>query len=135
MTQALIRKGFEVSLKTWADALTPALPIAWENVPFVPPVGRYARAFLLPADTESLFFDGTGREYTGVFQVSLAMTIGAGAAAAETLIASLAAYFSVSFTSSGLRITMLRPFSASSPIQEPDRWVIPCSAAYKAVST
>ena len=132
MTQALVRRAFETTLKTWADAQTPALPVTWENRAFEPPTGRYARAFLLPADTESLFLDGTGREYLGVFQVSLVMTIGAGAAAAETLLASLDVAFPLSVTYGGLRVSLIRPFSASSPILEPDRWVVPCSCSYKA---
>lgn len=135
MSQALIRRAFETTLKTWADALTPALPVAWENVPFTPPDGRYARAFLLPADTERLFLEGTGREYRGVFQVSLVMTLGSGAAAAESLLASLDAAFSVTITSGGLRVYLLTPFSASSPQPEEGRWVMPVSATYEALST
>lgn len=135
MTNALIRQGFETRLKTWADALTPALPIAWQNVPFVAPEGRYARAFLMPSDTERLFVDGTGRQYRGVFQVSFVMVIGAGAAGGQALAASLDAAFSVSITQGGLRIYLLTPFSEQQAMQEDGRWVLPVSATYEALAT
>lgn len=132
MSQALIRKAFETRLKTWADAQTPVIPIAWENVPFTPPAGRYMRAFLLPADTESLHLSRTDRYYRGVLQASLAMNINTGAGAAEALVASLDAAFAHTFTQDSVRIWLVRPFSAAPAIAEPDRHVVPVSAEYRA---
>jgi hypothetical protein len=132
MSQAVIRRAFETRLKTWADALSPAMPIAWENVAFTPPAGRYARAFLLPAPTESDTLERTDRLYRGVFQVSLVMPIDKGAGAAETLVASLDAAFAHTFTQGTLRIWLLRPFSPARGLSEGDRWVMPLSAQYRA---
>jgi hypothetical protein len=132
MTQAIIRRAFETRLKTWADAQTPVIPVAWENVPFTPPAGRYARAFLLPVDTQSETLERTDRKYRGVFQVSLCMNLGTGAAAAESLVASLAAHFAHTFTQATVTVWLKRPMGAAPPIPEPDRYVVPVSTEYEA---
>ncbi len=134
MTQSIIRKGFESRLKTWADAQTPAIPVAWQNVTFTPPAGRYVRAFLLPNPTQSETLERGHRAFLGVFQVSLCMTIGTGSAVAEALVASLDSHFESSFIQDGLRIYLLSPMSAATAIQDGDRYVIPVSASYRADS-
>lgn len=132
MTQALIRAGFETALKTWADAQTPAIPIAWPNVAFEPPAGRYLRAQLLPAQTKKLTLDGSGRTYRGVFQVLFSMPPGTGAGSVESLAASLDAAFADSFTHGGLRIYLLSPISLAPAIPDPARYLVPVSADYRA---
>jgi hypothetical protein len=135
MSDALIAQAFETTLKTWADAQTPAIPVAWENVAFTPPAGRYIRAFLLPNKAKSLFLDGSGRTRVGLFQVNLHMPIGTGAAAARTIAAAIDAAFAVTITAGGLRIWLLSPMSAAPAIPQPDRFVVPVSAEYKAFAT
>lgn len=132
MTQAIIREAFETRLKTWADARTPAIPVAWENVKFDPPAGRYCRAFLLPARTQSVALSRVDREYKGIFQVSFYMNIGNGPSTVEGLIASLDAAFAHTFTQDGLRVWLTAPFSAASAIPEADRYIVPVSAQYRA---
>jgi hypothetical protein len=134
MSLATIRKSFETRLKTWADALTPAMPIAWENVTYTPPANtaRYARAFVIPAPTEASTLARTDRVYRGLFQVSLAMPLNKGAGAAETLIASLDAAFAHTFTQDSLRIWLLTPFRPAAGMPQDDRWVVPVSAEYMA---
>jgi hypothetical protein len=132
MSQAIIRRGFETRLKTWSDALTPAMPIAWQNKAFAPPTGRYARAFLLPAPTQSNHLARTDRHYSGIFQVTLCMTLDTGSSAVETLIASLDAAFSHTFTQDGLRIWLTTPFYPAAPIPADDRHIVPVSAVYEA---
>lgn len=134
MTQAVIRSGFEAALKVWADAQTPVIPVAWQNVAFTPPAGRYLRAELIPAQTNKLAFDGTGRTWKGIFQVSFVMPIGVGSGTVESLAASLDAAFADSFSYSGLRIYLLSPLSPAPALQETDRYVVPVSAYYRADS-
>jgi hypothetical protein len=134
MSDALIAQAFEFTLKTWADAQTPAIPVAWENVSFTPPAGRYVRANLIPNHASHLFFDGTGRSLQGIFQVSLCMPIGTGAGAARTLVDSLDAAFAITITAGGLRIWLTSPISAAPPIEHPDRFIVPVSAYYKAMA-
>lgn len=135
MSDALIRKAFESRLKTWADAQTPAIPIAWPNVAFTPPAGRYLRAFTLPAETQYLSTDNVCKTWKGIYQVSFCMPIGTGAGAVESLLPSLTAAFTSNFVQDGLRIFLLRPFSARPGIEEPDRWVVPVDAAFTCFTT
>ena len=132
MSQATIRKGFETKLKTWADAQTPAIPIAWPNVPFTPPVGRYIRADVLPAATEYSSLDNVCRTWRGVFQVSFYMPLNIGSGSVEGLAATLATAFSFTFTQDGLVICLLKPFSVAPPLSLPDRYVVPVSTEYRA---
>lgn len=132
MSNHLIRSAFETTLKTWADAQIPAIPIAFENVTFTPPATRYLRAFLLPADTGSRDLEGRHREYLGVYQISIVLPIGNGAGPGETLVAALEALFPMTapLTSGGLQVFITSPLSASKAPQDPDRYVIPCSLTY-----
>jgi hypothetical protein len=132
MSLAIIRKAFETRLKTWADAQTPAIPVAWPNVTFTPPAGRYVRAFVLPADTTSDTLDKLHRAYTGIFQVSLCMPLNTGSGSAESLAASLDTAFAASMLQDGLRIFLTRPMSAAPAIVEPDRYIVPVSGRYRA---
>jgi hypothetical protein len=134
MSNALIRAAFETRLATWAAAQVPAIPIAYENVTFTPPSGRYLRSFLLPADTQSLTLDGLHREYIGIYQVSIALPINTGAGAGQMLSAALDTLFPVAapMTQGGLNVWVTSPMSAGPAIQEPDRFVIPVSCGYQA---
>lgn len=134
MSDAVIAEAFETTLKAWADAQIPAIPVAWENVTFVPPAsgGRYMHAFLLPNKTRSLFLDGTGRTRVGIFQINLSMPIGTGAGAARAIAAALDVAFADSITASGQRIYLLSPMSAAAPIPDPHRFLVPVSAEYRA---
>lgn len=135
MSDALIAAAFETRLKAWADAQTPAIPVAWENVEFNPPQGRYVRGHLVPAAAKHLYFDGTGRTRIGFFQVDLCMPVGTGAGAARTLVDSLDAAFSITITAGGLRVWLMSPFSAAPPIEKPDRFIVPVSAQYSAFAS
>lgn len=133
MTQAIIRRAFESTLKTWADAQP--LEVAWENKSFTPVNGAtYLRAFLLPIPTESDDLGRVHRRYEGIFQVSVALPLGTGAGAGEAIVSALVALFTPStvINQSGLRIFIMQPMSAATAILEDDRYVIPCSLTYRA---
>jgi hypothetical protein len=133
MSQALIRQAFETRLKTWADAQ--GLGVAWENMVYTPTEGEeYVHAFLLPARTKSLFLDGSGRNYVGLFQVNLSMPLGGGAGTAEAMVKSLDEAFATSFTQGTIRVSLLSPMSAASALPVPDRYVVPVSAEYCVVT-
>lgn len=134
MSKALVRRGFEAALETWAAAQNPALQVAWENVPFTPPAGAYVSVNIIPAPTQSNTLDRVHRVYTGIFQVNLHMPAGTGPAAAETLAASLAAAFPINtpIVVSGLRINLLTPMSDAAAIQDAGRYVVPVSCQYRA---
>lgn len=132
MTQALIRRGLETALKTYADANS--LTVAWENVEFTQPDGAYLRAFVLPGDTFSDDLGRVGRTYAGIFQVSVVCPTGTGPGAAEAIVAGIAAAFPPAspITVSTLTLWITQPLSQAAAIQERDRFVIPCSLPYSA---
>lgn len=134
MSELLIRAAFETRLKTWADAQVPAIPIAFENVAFTPPQGRYLRAFILPARTVSRTIDGQNRQRKGVLHVSIVLPIGAGAGAATAIEAALEALFPLTepIVQGGVSVLMITPMCAAvGASQEADRFVLPVSAQYQ----
>lgn len=136
MTMPRIRQLLETRLNTWAAARSPALSIAWQNVPFTPPAGAYLRAFILPAETDSQTLDGGHREYTGLFQVSVCAPRDTGPGAAESIAEEIATLFPnsliLTIASPAFAVQMVSPMSIGRAIQEPDRYVIPIWARYRA---
>lgn len=134
MTQALVRAALETALDAWADAQSPAIPVAWENVTFTPPTTRHIRAFILPAETQSLDLLGKHRGFRGIFQVSLCMPIGTGMKATETLVNALDVLFARAsyFTAGGVRTQIVTPMSASTPLQSDGFIITPVSCQYLA---
>ena len=133
MSNELILEAFEKRLTDWANAQTPAIPIAYMNKNFTPPATRYIRAFLLPAATQSLTLDGVNRDYSGVFQVSFVMPKNEGGKPAAKLADSIDAAFPVSFLYKGLRIWMTKPMSTRPSYNDDDgRYVLPVSGNYRA---
>lgn len=138
MTQARIRRAFETAIKAFADAQSPPLAIAFENVQTSQPDPNvaYLRTFLLPAETESGDVARVNRRWSGVFQVSLVMPAGKGPGPGEALLAALDSAFPLAtpLSAGGLTVWIVQPISASPAIPEPDRSVIPCSLRYVADS-
>ncbi len=134
MSNNLIRAGFESLIATWAAAQSPAIPVAYENKTFTPPATRYARAFLLPGQTDSQDLQGTHRSYVGVFQVSLYMPVGTGPGAAETLANAICALYpkQTRIVFGGLSIVLTRPMAARAAISDSDRYIVPIDCAYRA---
>lgn len=132
MSNALIRAAFETKLDAWAAAQSPAIPVAYENVGFTLPAGRYAACFLLPLPTQADTMAQTDRQYSGVWQVNLFTAQGAGPGEAEALVASLDAYFGMRLTSGGLVVNLTRPLSADPAQADADRYMVPVSCAYLA---
>jgi hypothetical protein len=134
MSSAAIRSAFESVLKTWADAQLPPVAIAQQNIAFEQPSRRYLRAFVLPAETESLDIGRANRRFNGVFQVSIVEPVGAGPDAAEAVCDAISALYPLNapIVSGGMQIWVTRPLSAAPAIPERDRFVIPASLAYRA---
>jgi hypothetical protein len=136
MSTQAIRALYEARLKTWADAHSPVLKIAFENVTFSrPATGIYLRTFTLPNPTDSDYLEATDRIYMGVFQVSIVAPINTGPGAAEAIVKELEALFPafLSLTST-LTVQTITPVSAAPAIQEPDAYVIPVSFSYRATT-
>ncbi len=135
MSNAIIRAALESRLKTWAAAQSPPIPIAYQNAPFTPPTqARYLRAFLLPAETDSQYVEGTDRIYMGLFQISICVPAGTGPGVAEQLVVSLESIFAypLVIVRSGWNIAINRPLSTSPAMQEDGLYVLPVHIRYRA---
>lgn len=133
MSNRLIRSMYEQRLAAWASARS--LPVAWQNVQFTPPAsGIYLRAFLLPADTDSLDLEGAHRLYAGIFQVSIVAPSGHGSGAAEQLAADLDAEFpcNLRLTSGSFAAQIISPCSQGPAIQGDTHLMLPVSFRYRA---
>jgi hypothetical protein len=134
MSQALVRRACEAALKAWADAKP--MPVQWQNKVLDPEPAAYVRAFLLPAPTEAPDVEGLGRTFTGFWQVSIVRPQDEGPGPAEAIAAELAAIFKpgAPITVSGLTLYFTQPLSPTAPLDEPGRFVVPCSASYQATA-
>lgn len=134
MSNKLCRKAIESRLATWASARVPALPIAWENVPFTQPAGAYLRAYLLPANTTGVDMAGAGRTYRGVYQVSVVAPINTGPGAAEAIADEIAALFPLNLplAVTGLTLQVITPVTAAQGAQDTTDYTVPVSFQYRA---
>lgn len=135
MSNKLIRQLFEARLKTWAAARVPALPVAWENVAFTPPAsGAYLRAFVMPADSDSLDLQGVHTVRRGVWQVSIVTRGVVGTGLASTIEDELVALFpnNLQLTSGTFKVFVRTPMSAASVIQGDTEITVPVSCSYRA---
>lgn len=137
MSNHICRGLIEGQLAAWATAHAPVLPVAWENVPFVPTTGiTYLRGTLLPAATASPDLAGQLTTWLGVYQIDVRAPINAGPGAAEGIGAEIAALFPLNqrLTGAGLTLQIMTPASAAHAVQDADRYVVPVSFKYRADS-
>lgn len=134
MSNKLCRRAIETALSAWASARSPALTIAWENVPFSQPTSAYLRAFLLPAATTGPDLAGVARTYRGVYQVSVVAPINSGPGVAEGIADEIAALFPLNarFTVPGLTLQIITPVTAAQGAQDSTNFIVPVSFGYRA---
>ena len=90
MSNSIIRAELEARLKTWADAQTPKLLVAFQNAPFSKPTaGIWLEAFLLPNRTLHKEVSGARKTYHGLFQINCWAPTGNGMGAVERVAQSL----------------------------------------------
>lgn len=137
MSNKLCRRAIETQLAAWAAARTPALTIAWENVPFSQPTSVYLRAFLLPAATTGPDLAGVARTYRGVYQVSVVAPINSGPGVAEGIADEIAALFPLNarFTVPGLTLQVITPVTAAQGAQDSTNFIVPVGFGYRADTT
>lgn len=125
MSYALIRQALETRL----NAMSPALPTAWENVSFTPVATGYQRVNILPAETRNPTFGGGMAMETGIMQVSLCYPIENGSATAAARAESLRAWFyrGLSLTASNVTVIIDKTPSIAPAQYEPGLYVIPVS--------
>lgn len=85
MTTATVRNYLENRLKTFADARSPVLKIAFENVAFTKPTTMFLECFLLPSATITATLRGNRKREVGIFQINIWSPSNSGTAAASAL--------------------------------------------------
>jgi hypothetical protein len=138
MSNQACRALIEAKLAAWAAARSPALSVAWENVPFTPTTGAtYLRPFLLPATTVAPDLAGALRTWSGVYQVNVVAPINGGPGVAEGIAAELAAVFPLNqrLAGSGLALQIMSPVTAAQGAEDGTNFVVPASFQYRADST
>ena len=134
MSQKRIRAIYEGRLKTWADARSPALRIAFENVPFTPANGEtFIKAFVFPAMSVNLDLAGASTTYRGVFQASVCVPINKGSGAALGIADELAALFvsNALLTDGVVTVRQLTPCSVAPALQGESEYIVPVSFQYR----
>lgn len=133
MSNLIVKTAFTSRLSTWAASLSPALPVAYENNPFIPPTTAYGACYLLTADTVSYTLDQTHRQLKGLFQINLFEEVGRGMGRLFDWAASLETLFpcATPLTQSGLKIYITQPMSLGSSVQDGSHLMLPVSFQYQ----
>ena len=86
MSNSIIRSELEVRLKTWADAQTPKIPVAFENISFLKPTaGPFLEPLLIPNMTMNNELSGVRKTHMGIFEVRCWFPTGRGMGDIEKL--------------------------------------------------
>lgn len=94
---ATIRQELESRLATFASAYSsPALLVAWENVPFTKPTNKpFLECFIIPAGIVSATLDASRTRERGTFQVNVWFPSGKGSSKVEGIARDIVAAFPV----------------------------------------
>lgn len=130
MTIQTIRAALESHLA----AITPVMPVAYENVTFNPVVGvAYMRANLLPNTPDNRVMGAVTYFERGLFQATICAPAGTGPGAADKQAQAVRSQFKrgVSLTSSGLTVNVTDTPKQSPGYVDGDRWCVPVSIAWQ----
>lgn len=130
MSQIAIRAAFEKRLNDWAKAQSPPIPVAFENVAFIPPASLYVRAFLLSGETQNPSLGGSHQRRIGLFQVSVVAPVNGGARPAETVAEALEALFPRGLTVGPAQVDTTP--SIAPALSDGERYTVPVSIRYRA---
>jgi len=130
MSQVAIRKALETAL----NAMSPALPTAWENAAFVTPdpSAPYQRAFLLFAAPDDDELGNANHTERGIFQINLLYPLQTGDKDARTRAELIKTTFAraKSFSNSGISTIIERTPEASGGMVDGDRWLVPVKCRF-----
>lgn len=135
MSNKTIKALLEGRLNTWAKARSPAIRVAFQDVPFTPASGEtYLECFVLPADMDSQDFAGQHKLYRGVWQVTIVKPKGNGLGAALGIEEELAALFpnSLMLSNAGFDLFIRSPMGAGPALVDELNTRIPVSCQYRA---
>lgn len=134
MSNKLCRQAIETTLHIWAATRDPILPVAWQNVDPGTLAVPYLRAYMLPAQTDSLDLKGDHREYHGIYQITVVCALDRGPGAAEGIATEIADTFPLNMrmTADYLTVTVNRPVTVAQGVPDEYEYILPVSFGYRA---
>lgn len=134
MSNSIVKAAIEGQLKAWADARTPAIRCAFQNMKLTPVADEtYLRGFLMPANTLNPSQGGLHKHFHGMYQVSLYSPADVGTGAAETITNAIEVLFKCGTTiqKSGRNINIQRtPSTAQGMPDDAGFWMTPVTIWY-----
>lgn len=131
MSLVLIAQALESRLA----AFTPAIAIAYENLPFAPVTGTpYLKANLLPASPDNSEMGSKNYFERGILQITLLYPNNAGAGVARAKAVAIREWFKrgTTLTASGVNVTVTNDPAIAPGFNDGDRYVLPISINYQA---
>ena len=129
MSQLLIRRAIEVAI----NAITPALPTAWENAPFQPPVSgsAYQKVNIVRGRPQNPTMDAFRREI-GFFQVTLFYPLDAGTLDADTRAELVRAAFpkGIALINGGVKVTVFESAYIMQGTPDGNMWMVAVRIPY-----
>lgn len=100
MSNSIIRSYFETRVKAWADAQTPVVPVAFQNVPFTRPTlgsatNVWLECFVIPNVTTNVEISGKRSTKYGLVQINCWGQQGKGMKAVEAVADALVNLFPI----------------------------------------
>jgi hypothetical protein len=95
MTQRTIRLEVEAKVKAWAAAQSPAIPIAYENMPYTKTDATFIELYIIPATTVNQTVSAARKTLTGLIQFNIYTKEGVGTKKSEEIAQALIDLFPV----------------------------------------
>lgn len=114
--------------------LSPALPVAYPNVPFSPPSGTYLEAAFLPNTNTNLFIGNSDpTQHQGLLQVTVIYKPANGIVKPNDIAGAIVAHFAkgTRLTSGGVTVRVYDKPSVAAPLQDADHLRIPVTVRYR----
>lgn len=120
-----------------ALVLSPALPIAWPNDDFTPPVSGYLRVTHIPNINRRLFI-GSGKPHQrlGLLRVDVFSRINQNVAVGTEIAGTVAAWFpsDLRLTSNGVSVRITQAPTVGAPIRDDPHWLTPVSIEHETLA-
>ena len=95
MTQRTLRKEIEDKVRAWANSQSPAIKIAYENVPFEKTDDTFIQLYIIPAASVNSTVDAKRVTLLGILQFNIFTKAGEGTKKSEDLAQALIDLFPV----------------------------------------
>jgi hypothetical protein len=132
-----IQSSIEVALFSRVASLTlsPALPVAWPNVSYDPPLTGYIRVTHIPNIARRLFLGSSDpHQRMGLLQVDVFTPLNKGASAATEIAGKVAEHFAcdLKMVSGDVTVRVSKAPDVNQAIADDAYWFVPTTVTYEA---